>query len=146
MLLQQIKEDSIAARKERNPFAPFLVTLYSECANVGKTKANRESTDEEALSIVKKFKAGIVEIISIYQNTTATEELYKALKELELVEKYIPQQLSEVELKTIILSIRDNIILGGGKPNIGLYMKELKANHNGLFDGAQAQTIIKELL
>jgi len=141
MLLQQIKEDSITARKERNTFAPFLVTLYSECANVGKTKGNRESTDEEVLSVVKKFKAGIVEIISIYQNTTATEELYKAVMELELVEKYIPQQLTEEALRNIITT---EIELGAD--NIGKIMKILKQEYSGKFDGNMAQKIIKELL
>ncbi|MDD5150420.1 MAG: GatB/YqeY domain-containing protein [Flavobacterium sp.] len=145
-LLQQIKTDSVVARKEKQSYATFLVTLYSECANVGKNKGNRLTTDEECLSIIKKFKAGIIEIITIYQQKNELSQseqnnLDKANIELSLIDKYIPKQLSEEELKLIIIS---EIELGAD--NIGKIMKSLKQSYSGRYDGNMAQKIIKELL
>ncbi|HLP27579.1 MAG TPA: hypothetical protein VK147_02990, partial [Candidatus Didemnitutus sp.] len=62
MLLQQIRDAALAARKAA--FGPaaepqwrkdLLVTLLSEAEMFGKNEANRESTDEEVIGVIKKF-------------------------------------------------------------------------------------------
>ena len=64
-MLEQIKGAMFSARKARTDkvLSDLLTTLYSEAAMVGKTKRNGESTDEEVLAVVKKFKEGVIQVI-----------------------------------------------------------------------------------
>ena len=57
-IFEQIKRDSIQARKVNDPVAKgLLVTLYSEISNINKTAARvgTEITDDDAISVIKKF-------------------------------------------------------------------------------------------
>ncbi|RWZ87186.1 MAG: hypothetical protein EO766_11665 [Hydrotalea sp. AMD] len=138
-LLQQIRADLDAARKNKNQgLLTILTTLYSEAAMVGKTKRNAESTDEEVLSVVRKFKVGVEEIQKI---KGLTEE---SINEVNVYEKYLPQQFTPEQLNNHI----NEIILDVGKDpkNMGKVMGLLKAKYNGFYDGTKASQLVKELL
>jgi len=64
-LLQDIKNASLEARKIKSELSSFLVTLYAEAAKIGKDSGNRESTDEEVIKILKKFKSNAEELIKL---------------------------------------------------------------------------------
>lgn len=144
MLLDQIKKDSLVARKARETDkATLLSTLYSEASMVGKNDGNRESTDAEVVQVVKKFIKGIDEIL-----TRSASELglsstrAKAIKEKEILETYLPQQLSEEELAIQIDAIIVKQHINEIK-KMGLVMKTLKERFDGQYDGKVASEIIK---
>ena len=70
MILEKIKNASLAARKAKEALAAtLLTTLYSEAVNVGKNNGNRDTTDAEAVAVVKKFLKGVDETISYLEKT-----------------------------------------------------------------------------
>lgn len=152
-LLIDIKNASIAARKNRSTTAAFLVTLYSEVASVGKTKRNADSTDDEAISILNKFKAGaqaIIEAASDNLTEKSAARIANSTTEIELIDQFLPKMLTETALKAIIIQYFYD--LGGGKlerdPKLqmGNFMTQLKKEHAGTYDGAVASQIVKEIL
>lgn len=144
MLLTTIKEDQIQARKDRNTeLATFLTTLYSEAAMVGKNDGNRDSTDVEVCAVLKKFKKNAGEVID---NTPTTDGRHiHALNEIEVLDGYLPKQMSEQELTAFIETAIHVNDLSSPK-DMGFIMKELKKQCNGLYDGKLASTISKRLL
>ena len=58
-------------------------------------------------------------------------------REKEILEVYLPKQLSKEELTEIIKSLNTK--------NMGDIMKNLKENHAGLYDGKMASEIVKSL-
>ena len=143
MLLRQIKLDSLKARKARKTDkATLLTTLYSEAFMVGKNN-NRESTDVEVVQIVKKFIKGIQETIS--QSGISADKIFEMEKELTVLIKYLPKQLSEEELAVEISTILvDNDITD--MKGMGTVMKTLKEKFEGQFDGGLASKLVRELL
>ena len=144
-ILNELKRASIEARKSKSSTSAFLVTLYSEAAMVGKTKANRESTDEEALSVIRKFKAGAEEVLSILKERVAADASLQstidtALQEIEILNNYLPVLYSEAELIPIIKSYIDS-----GLSTVGPIMSKLKAEHKGKFCGSMAHRLIIQL-
>jgi uncharacterized protein YqeY len=139
-ILSQIKADlDVARRNKDSSLLTLLVTLYSECAMVGKTKRNGESTDEEVLSVIRKFKVGVEEIIKIKGNSEALDF------EIALYDKYLPQMLSEEQLTSIINDIISSLSEKSPK-QMGLVMKSLKDVYLGQYDGTLASKLVKELL
>ena len=143
-LVEQIKTDSIAARK--NPTeklkASLLVTLHSEIVNVGKNKGNRLTTDDEAVSVVKKFASGCKEMIDVLAGQAYDARYGNAIQELAWLDSYLPKQLTEGELADAI----DQIVASQSSVNMGSVMKQLKADLSGRYDGALASKLIKAKL
>ena len=98
-LVDEIKQASLAARKAKDTVASsLLTTLFSDVVNVGKNSGNRGTTDVEAVAVVKKFLKGVEETIAAFDGKQDTR-LDTALIERELLMKFLPQQLSEEQLK-----------------------------------------------
>ena len=143
-LLDKIKDASVQARKERDKMASFLVTLYSEAANVGKTAANRVSTDEEVQKVVIKFKKNLDEVIGILetQGEIAKDKLQAALEEKTILEKYLPQNISDEELQALI----DEAFQTGAN-NVGAAIKFIKSKVDAAsVDMKKATDFIKDKL
>ena len=60
-------------------------------------------------------------------------------REIDILNAYLPQQLSEDKLRTII----DEFRLENPGANVGAIMGYLKANYEGLYDGKMASTLAK---
>lgn len=132
-LVEQIRADSVAARKARtDPIkSSLLITLLGEVVKKGKDEGNRDTTDAEAQSIITKFIKGAKEVVAI-----ATDDR-KGIAEAELaiLEAYLPKQLTDAELYGVVCEE----IAVFGATNLGLVMKALKAKYAGLYDGAKAK-------
>lgn len=139
-LLQQIRNDLDQARRDKNKtLLTTLTTLYSESANVGKTKRNSESTDEEVLSIVRKFRIGVEELIKIKGINSTYQE------ELKIYDWYLPQPLSTDQLTNIIELFVSELPEKNPK-QMGVIMGKLKSEYLGRYDGTLASTLTKQLL
>lgn len=139
-LLQTIRADLDAARREKNQrLLTILTTLYSEAAMVGKTKRNDESTNEEVISVTRKFKIGVEEVQKI-RGTTDISDF-----ELVVYNKYLPKSLTTEELSSIINSIVSSLEERTPK-QMGLVMNKLKTDYLGRYDGNLASQLTKECL
>jgi uncharacterized protein YqeY len=128
-LLQQIKNDQVIARKNKEGHrATLLTTLYSEAAMIGKNQ-NRESTDSEVMSVIKKF-------ISNNEMTLQYSPNENIRKENEILSKYLPEQMNEDDIITIIKS--------NSFANVGEVMKFFKENFDGKYDGKTVSGIAKD--
>lgn len=145
-MIEDIKKDMMIARKSNDPVAkPLLITLYSEASMKGKNERNGDPTDQEVISVIKKFKSNAEETLQIAQKHNNQDKAEIAEKEIQILDQYLPKQMTEDELKNVISDIIAKNNLSSPR-EIGVVMKNLNENHNGTFDGKQASTLAKELL
>lgn len=140
-MLSKIKEALNNARKNKSDNLIFLSTIYSECVMVGKNKRNGLPTDDEVMAVLKKIKKADEETLSAAKQNGRNEIIQKMNLELNVIDSFLPNQLTEEELKHIIQSM-----INDGLNNIGVIMKELKTRHAGLYDGKMASNLIKSML
>ena len=128
-LIEQIGKDFITAFKAKEmDKKDFLGVL--------KTEVTKESKTPEDTYVVGKIK-------SMIKNAADTNSLTK--DELDILNSYLPKQLSEDELRTVIgLTIMKEGY--SGMKDMGKIMGWLKSNYDGQYDGGLASKIIKELL
>lgn len=141
-LLETIKSNALDARKRRdNIAAPFLTTLLSEASAPGLNDGKRASTDEEVLAVVRKFLKNNAEVLLVRPNDTVAQA------EKQILEGYLPKQLSEGELRAALLAIaRDAGITTVTQKDMGVLMKGLKERYNGQYDGKAAQQAVASLM
>jgi len=142
VIVDTIKKDLDEARKaKRKDVVTFLSTIYSDVVMFGKNNGNRQTTDEEAIKIMKNFQSKSEEVIDLLKKKDPSRVLEYEDK-IKLLQKYIPKQLTEEELTEVIQNyIKDFDI--NDKKIIGLVMNKLKENYAGMFDGKLASKIIK---
>jgi uncharacterized protein YqeY len=126
-LLATIKADQLKARKERNGVVTaILTTLIGEVETKQKNE-QRDLTEAEVITIIKKFLDGVNECIDKSTNSEKRDHSYV---EKVVLEGYMPKQLTGEETQNIF----DN--LSEGKPLvIGEVMKVFKEYYVGRYDG-----------
>jgi len=132
-LMEQIKAKQIAARKagalqERE--ASLLTTLLGEAAMVGKN-ANRETTDQEVVAVVKKFVKNIDETITALSSRNQDASAF--MVERKILEQFLPVQMTEQAIQNVAEQFT----------SMPEFMKYMKENYAGQYDGKVASTIAK---
>lgn len=148
-LVQRIKEHQLQARKDRNKDRiDILTSLLSEILIVGKNNGNRETTDEEAIRVIKKFKNGVELSIESLQGShnyeNCTERIEELRDELAIYDTFLPRQMSEEDIRTLLTVWKETNF--PDSPTMGGYMTALKRAYDGLYDGKMASKILKEIL
>lgn len=123
MLYNQIKSACIAALKSGDKAtASILVTLLGELSRLD----SKEPSDAQVVGVIQKMLKGIDEV----QKIRPSEEL---TQEAATLKAYLPQTLTDDELKSIIAEARSN-----GITVLGDLMKHLKDHYAGRYDGKVA--------
>ena len=129
MLANKIKKDFITAFKNKEMEKKNLLGLVKwEILLIEK---EREVTDWDVIKIIKKLLKWINESLK-------TKEDKALIKEKEILESYLPKELSKEEIKEIITKLEDN-------KNIWLVMKYFKDNYEWRIDNRLVMECIKEL-
>lgn len=144
LLIQQIKKDQLTARKNKKTAeSTILTTLLGEAGMIGKNNGNRESTDNEVIAVVKKFIKNNTELMKLTSDESSA--YLTARDENVFLSKYVPTQLAEEELRSLVQKRLCN--LDEISPKLmGKIMSWLKENHDGQYDGQLASKVVKELL
>ena len=144
-MLDQLQEELITAIKAGDK--PRMTGLRNI---IGKLKASQvdkgeELTGDESLKILKSATKQLKESVEQYKKGGRDDLAEKELFELYLLDKYLPEQISQDEIRTIvkntIKSIGAESLQNMGKV-MGMLMKKLA----GTADGKLVQQIVHEEL
>lgn len=121
--------------------------LNKENPDLGQEELEKEGqlTEEEITLIVSIEAKKRKESIMAFEKGERKDLAEKEKKELDILKKYLPEQLSEKELYEIIKQV---IVETGAKEikDTGKVMKEVMPKVMGGADGNQVSIIVKELL
>ena len=149
MIVDQLKEDQLQARKDRDAvLASFLTTVFAEVVTVGKDDGNRETTDQESIAVLKKYIKRANEMKTILANEGSmmgVDGIDTADFEIEVINRYLPKQLSADDLNVVIAQIIEAREFSSMQ-DMGKTMQALKAMYEGTYDGATAVDIVRQQL
>lgn len=144
MIITQIKADQLSARKAKDTLkASILTTLIGEAEMVGKN-AQRETTDQEVLAVIKKFIKNIDETLKV-------RVLPELVSEKLILSEYVPKQMTGTALQSMvaasIMAVEKNSENALTVKDLGKVMKQIKQDWpDANFDGGEATQIIKSKL
>jgi len=105
----------------------------------------KEITSEEIMEILFLEAKKRRESISAFEKGNRQDLVEKEKKELAILQKYLPEQMSEEELKKIVRQVIEKTGAKGIK-EMGKVMKEIASQIKGRADGSLVSKIVKELL
>ena len=148
-LKKQIEEKLNAALKAKDkktyPTLRLVVSAIKDAEIANRTKSQKEMSDSEVTSILKKMIKQRNESCEVYKKAGRNELLENEKKEIEVISVFLPKQLSDEETKKIC---EDAIKSSGASSmkDMGKVMGILKSNHADTLDFSKVSSIIKELL
>ena len=139
MLFEDLQKENIATLKNHDKVAHEVISLvFGKCKNeaIDKGYPDRKLPDAEVLRIIQKTIKELEEERLAFEKAARAEKVEELKLQASILEKYLPKQLSEDEIRKIIESLDDKKI-----PSV---MKHFKANYQGQVDNALVSKIAKE--
>jgi uncharacterized protein YqeY len=108
--------------------------------------SKREKLNEnEIVAIIASNLKKVEESLDIFIKGQRPDLADKAKKEIEIIKEYLPEQLSEEEIKKVAKGIILKFNFKSSK-DIGLVMREIMPQLKGKADGKLVNKIVKDLL
>jgi uncharacterized protein YqeY len=104
-----------------------------------------EIKESEEIKLLQKLVKQRKDSLEIYEKQNRTDLAQKEKEEIEVIEKYLPKQMDESELRTVIQKIVDET--GASSPaDMGKVMGAANKQLAGKADGKTIASIVKEFL
>ncbi|TAN59149.1 GatB/YqeY domain-containing protein [bacterium] len=146
MLEEKILDDFKKAMKDKDALkVSTLSFLRSELKNTAIDKRKQALDDTEAITVIKKQIKQRQDSIEKFKQGSRQDLADKEAKELEILKSYLPQEVSEEEIKAAVEEAIKNTGASGAQ-DMGKVMKELLAKFAGRADNKLVSEIVKARL
>ncbi|MEK7106053.1 MAG: GatB/YqeY domain-containing protein [Patescibacteria group bacterium] len=143
--LQEELKQSMLARDELKTSVLRMLLSTISYLETQKGGAGYEATEEDVMSSIQKEAKQRRDSIEEFKKAGRAELVEKEERELELLQKYLPEQLSEEEIKKFV---EEAISATGASSmsDMGKLMGALMPKIKGKADGNLVNKIVKEVL
>ena len=148
-LKNQIEEKLNKALKAKDkdiyPTLRLVISAIKDAEIAGRSKNQKEMSDGDITAILKKMIKQRNESCEVYKKAGRKELLENETKEIEIINAFLPKQLSEDETKIICADVVKSVGASSMKDR-GKVMAALKSKHSDTLDFSKVSSIIKALL
>ena len=134
-----------AKDKNTYPTLRLVVSAIKDAEIAGRTKGQKEISDSDITTILKKMIKQRNESCEVYKKAGRNELLENETQEIEVINAFLPKQLSEEETKKICADVIKSVEASSMK-DMGKVMGVLKSKYSDTLDFSKVSSIIKELL
>jgi uncharacterized protein YqeY len=141
LLGDKLQADLNAARKAQDKSAVLLLgTILSDVKNK-RIELRADPTDDEVLDVLRKGIKRRRESVEMYDKGNRPDLAEKERAEVAALEKYLPAQASEDEIRTAVRAA-----IASGATSMGPLMGRVNPQFKGKADGSMISRIAKEEL
>jgi uncharacterized protein YqeY len=144
-LIARIEEELAAARRERNTERRDALSLILSQLRSAEKELQRPLHDEEELQVLQRERKKRVEAAEAFRAGGRDEQAESEERELDVLEEFMPEPLSEEELEAIV----DDAIAECGATSIrhlGRVMADVMPQVAGRADGSAVSQLVREKL
>jgi len=145
-LIKQIQADYLAARYAKETLKTNLLsTLLGEAQTIGKDAGNRDATNDETITVIKKFIKNAEATTQAALASAQINMMHKvqtAANEIEILYAYLPPQLDIEKVEALTRAF----VAENTATTLGGVMAFFKAEYAGQYDGKTLSTVAKEML
>ena len=148
MLKQKLRDELRQSMLARNELKTSVLRMLLSAINyyeIQKGGAGSVATNDDVLSVIQKEAKQRKDSIEEFKKADRIELVDKETKELAMLKAYLPQQLSEEEIRNLVKETLSQI---GAKTmtDLGKVMGALMPKVKGKADGGLVSKIVREFL
>lgn len=144
-LVERIRTDLTASMKARDAARTSTLRLLQAALKNEQIDRGHELSDDEALAVIGRAAKQRNEAIEQYERAARADLADKERLELGILSAYLPAQLGDGELETIVTETIASVG-ATSKREIGAVIKDVMARYRGRVDGRKVQEIAGRLL
>jgi hypothetical protein len=144
-LADQIEQELKAARLARDEGRRDALSLILNALRGAEKDLQRALSDDESLQVLQRERKKRVEAIEAYVTAGQTAQAEREELELDVLEEFMPEPLSEEDLEEII----DDVIAEVGATSLrdlGRVMADVMPQVSGRADGSVVSQLVREKL
>ena len=145
-MYNKINEDLLVAMKNKNTFELSVLRMLKSALQLEKIAKKEDLNDKEVINVLKKQVKIRKDSVQEYKKYNKNDVAETLEKEIAVIEKYLPQELGEDELKKIIETVFQDVNPQSMK-DMGLIMKNINEKlENKNADMSLVSKLVKERL
>lgn len=144
-LVKQIQDDMVSCMKSKDSFTLGVIRMVKGAMQLEAINKRAELDDADVISVIQKQIKMRNDSILEFEKAGRVDLVEQNKKEIEVLKKYMPKQLSDSELNDIIDDVF-KLVNPSSTKDIGLIMKELTPRVKGQADMSKVSLIVKEKL
>ena len=145
-LKEQLMADFKEAMKSRDEIAKNTISLARAAIKQYEVDKREELDDAGIIAILSKQVKMRKDALADFERAGRADlaEAYNA--EIEILNRYLPEQLSKEKVMEIVKETADALGIEGGKQNMGKLMGPVMGKVKGLADGSLVKEVVMEFL
>ena len=144
MLKEELKKNEIAAMKARDKSTVNVLRLVNSEIKAFEVNERKDISDEDVIKIIEKQIKQLKEALQYAIQLNDNDKIEEGNFAINLLTPYLPAQLSEEEVESMLKEIITN---GNyGPKDMGKIMKEIMPKVNGKFDRSKINPMVKNIL
>ena len=144
-LTETVIKDMTEAMKSQDKFALSVLRMLKSSLQMEKINLKHDLSDEEATTVIKRQVKQRKDSINEYEKYNKQEEVANLNREIEVLSKYLPAEISEEEINKTLDIIFDELKPESMK-DMGRVMKEATSRLGVGADGSLVSKLVKERL
>jgi uncharacterized protein len=144
-LIARLEDELTAAMKERDAPRRDALRLILSSLRSAEKELQRPLHDDEELQVLQRERKRRLESIEAFETAGRAEQVAKEQSELEVLEEFMPEPLSEDDLEAIV----DDAIAEVGATSmrdLGRVMADVMPQIAGRADGSAVSQLVREKL
>lgn len=144
-LLDQLNEDMKQAMKDKDKLKLSVIRMVKSAIKNEEINVQKELSDDEVLTVLNRELKQRRDSLQEFEKAGREDLVEKTRAEIEILQGYLPEQLSEEELRAII-SETIAAVGASSKKEMGKVMGALMPKIKGRADGRLVQQMVQEML
>lgn len=144
-LSERINNDLKEAMKSKDSFRLSVIRMVKGAMQLAKPNPREELTDDDVITVISKQIKMRNDSIKEFEAAGRSDLVEQNKKEIEILNTYMPKQLSEEELIEIIDKVFEEVKPTSQK-DMGLIMKNISPLVKGKADMSLVNKLVKERL
>ena len=144
-ILNQLNDDMKEAMKAKDRERLTTIRMIKSAIQNEEIDRGRELEADEELAILSREKKQRLESYEEFEKAGRSDLMEKLEDEIEIVDKYLPEQMSEDEIRTLVNETIEEVGAESMK-DMGDVMSSVMPKVQGRADGSQVNALVREQL
>ena len=145
-LKEQLMADFKDAMRAKDEVAKNTISFARAAVKQYEVDTREELDDAGIIAILAKQVKMRKDALADFEKAGRTDLVESYNAEIEILSRYLPEQLSEEKLREIVAEVAAGLGIEGGKQNMGKLMGPVMAKVKGLADGNAVKKVVQEFL
>ncbi len=143
--MERLNQDLKEAMKDKDSFRLSVVRMLKSSLKNEEINRNKPLSEEEELSVLTRELKMRLDSLQEFERAGRKDLIDKAQREIAIVKSYLPEELSEEELRQMIQEVISQVG-ATSKKDMGKVMANLMPKVTGRADGKRVNQLVQEYL